>query len=488
MQSAFSRTPEGKQEETPRSSGRAGLGDGSTSSRYAARISASVKSPPRFGRTPSVVDEVFSKHLRAQAGVVEGSKDSVKTSMTDSRQGPIAERHTQRGPRELATLGTSDARDAAASISRPSERTEGSNAAEQHHVRERTGVVPSQPAHCTDGSERGGKRGAPPSKKDRLSDLGLHTTHSEHNRLMHATHGNTSTGAKAGPTGMVKDGSGVLTDLPKNKDGNAVHPGRAEALSQWKRYNKVWSQWWTAARVLDGALANPFQMFPQSFTFARRIIDPQYDHAQWTYFLPILCISVDGEPVPYQGQEGVNLATGGLMWFWPQMIVMMSALLSAINSSGKVYSVEDLNAIATQTPEIISEAKQTIVMIRNHLTKILNMKTAKRTAKYAEVVADFKTRILEVQYRADKARDAYRLVQKEMSDLLVERDEQLAINDGNYERKKVSLEDQMAMFGLQDLPLAAKAAQKRAPTLAPRPALEEESDMNTALQDLLDGK
>jgi len=75
-----------------------------------------------------------------------------------------------------------------------------------------------------------------------------------------------------------------------------------------------------------------------------------------------------------------------------------------------------------------------------------------------------------------------------MADLLVERDEQLALYDENYERKKIGLEEQLELFGLGDLPLVAQAAQKRAPTLAPRPVLEEAGGMSTALQDLLDGK
>jgi gas vesicle protein len=312
-------------------------------------------------------------------------------------------------------------------------------------------------------------------------------THQGHNRLIHAIVGNTSTGGKAEPVPSVLNEKGNLVKLPLNEDGNPYHPGSEIAMKQWAAYKVTWAEWWTGARVLDGDLANPYQVFPISFTFARRVVDPGYSNSIWRNFLPIMCVAQDGVPVPYYGQSGVDLTTNGLTWVWPQAIVMVAALFSAMNKSKKTYSADDVIKIASQTPDLVREAKNTISQIKEHLNKILNLKTAKRKAGYAEVVREFKERILEVQARANRARAAYQIVQKEFADLLVERDEMLARYDDNYERKKIGLEDQLEIFGLNDLPLVASAAQKRAPTLAPRPVLEADG-VDPSIMDFLEGK
>jgi hypothetical protein len=323
-----------------------------------------------------------------------------------------------------------------------------------------------------------------PSTYEGPSSLGKHLSHREHNKMMKIAVGNTTTGSpvvgladEAVPVEAGKekkavpvrtDAEGSLIAFGLSEEGTVLHPGPQLAARQWEEYNLTLGRWWTSARVIDGDLANPFQVFPQSFTFAKRVIDPTYSAKSWQLFIPVLALSRDGETIPYQGQEGVDLTTNGLIWVWPSNLILTIALLTAVHQGGKTFTKVDVQNLGSRTPAILKECQKTISIIKEYLGKILNLKTAKRREGYTDRVSEFRVKILAMQSEMDVARKAYRDIQEKFTALLVERDSVLSQYDENYERKKISLDEQLRLFGIDDKPLVAEASQKGPPNLAPR--------------------
>jgi hypothetical protein len=378
----------------------------------------------------------------------------------NNRQKP--ERHTsvEAGHAPFVQIGVDVSSET--SISRPSVRMEGSNS--------------SQPLRPL--GENSSSIEAPPY------GAGLLKTHQQHNKEIHAMVGNTTIVRVADEKtyGLVLVKS-VETDTLKWKYPDQGGPGGAE---QWKKYQTTYSDWWSAANVITAPLKSPFEVFPESVSFAGRIISLNYEKGGWANLLPVLMIiDSSNRAVPYNGEKEVNLTSNGLHWNWPTGIDLTACLLTSLDKNGRKYGRKEVTEIAAQTPKMIEYAKETLSNIKDALGKILNVKTALRKEGYKNVMDAYKVKVLLLDEAMKKKRAELMQLQQQFTNLLVERDAALEKYDPNHARKRRSMEEQLEFFGLSDLPLAAGSAQKK--DIQPAAAFDMESPIDPKIMSFLDG-
>jgi len=340
--------------------------------------------------------------------------------------------------------------------------------------------------------------------------LGEVISHKEWNKLMHIMHGNTtpvpggdlkalaSDGMTVGPKPGVRlpqDGlppaekansdDGTLEVTRKamiaqlrsgavkpfrlqpvmHKDTGIVSfkaPSTQECIRQWSVFQDIWSEWWFDAQVLDGQYSTPFDLFPTTFTFSKRVVTPDYTNTMWQNFVPVLAVrSDDGDSsLGYNANKGVDLYSQGIHWIFKTDLELVIVLLSILLSKPILLTQKDVLLMATQTPSMMKEAKSVISQIKMHLSKILNARTALRDPKYGAVKKAFRDRRIALDGQMKVVRAQLKKMEKEMFRLSVEEDEELAKLDRNRQRSKVSMEDRLISMGINVLPVAAGDLQK----------------------------
>ena len=352
--------------------------------------------------------------------------------------------------------------------------------------------------------------------------LGEVISHKEWNKLMHIMHGNT-TPVPGGPLKKAETAPVILSapvrlpqdDCPpaeddheddseleiirkemivklrsgkiipfrlqpvRNKETNEISfkaPSTQECLRQWSVFQEIWSEWWIAAHVIDGAYITPFDLFPTTFTFSKRIVTPDYTNVMWQHFVPLLAVRVeDGDSsIGYNANKDVDLFSQGIHWLFKSDLELVIVLLSILLSKPILLMQKEVLAMATQTPSMMKEAKSVINQIKFHLTKILNARTALRDPNYGAVKKAFRDRRVALDSQMKSVRAQLKKMEKDMFRLSVEEDEELAKLDRNRKRSKVSMEDRLLDMGLNALPMAADDLQKGGTTNTLGPDLDGE--------------
>uniref|UniRef100_A0A2V0RBA2 Uncharacterized protein n=1 Tax=viral metagenome TaxID=1070528 RepID=A0A2V0RBA2_9ZZZZ len=340
--------------------------------------------------------------------------------------------------------------------------------------------------------------------------LGEVISHKEWNKLMHIMHGNT-TPVPGGP--LLKSVAKVIPlkeaapvrlpqdDLPEAEEDNAddgtmesirkemikklrsgvVRPFRLqpvvnkdtgvtsykapntqECLRQWSVFQEMWSEWWIAAQVITGEYVSPFDLFPSSFTFAKRVVTPDYTNLLWQNFVPMLAVKSDDDDssLGYNANKGIDLYSQGIHWIFKSELELVIVLLSILLSKPILLTQKEVLAMATQTPSMMKEAKSVISQIKMFLSKILNARTALRDPSYGAVKKAFRDRRMLLDGQMKAVRAQLKKMEKDMFRLSVDEDEELAKLDRNRKRTKVSMEERLLSMGLNGLPVAAEDLQK----------------------------
>lgn len=244
------------------------------------------------------------------------------------------------------------------------------------------------------------------------------------------------------------------------RDALAVRPPPANATRAFnllRRYHELNGVTKPVLTILD--------LFPSPWPLGRGNVPTNIPTRLATLFPTLPLIT----PVSKSGAEQTEIVgpdqpdpTVSFKTEWQPPVEVIAAILSAMK--GQPVTRDDVLVVAQKSPEALEKLKDCGKVFKEHFTRQLNVIELRRDPRFNEVAARYRAQLRAMLSQQSELQIQVRTIQRQINDLLAERDEELHRLDPGYTPKRQSAAAVLRGFGIE----IEEAAPGEGPVPVPR--------------------